>query len=131
MNSFIAENPPIDKKLKKKRKREDENEAAESRKFFKADNMQSEQLTTPTCNDSKEYNSSSCGSANEEEEGLNNDEDDEMPSTKFRRGEELPSDLDIGSDCNSADSNEPTDELDDGDWNMMGAALEREFLGLE
>lgn len=124
----IAENPPIDKKLKKKRKREDENEAAESRKFFKAENTK---LTPPPTinNDDKDYNSSSCGSDNEEQR--NYDDDDEMPSTKFRRGEELPSDLDIGSECNSADSHEPTDELDDGDWNMMGAALEREFLGLE
>jgi RNA polymerase II subunit A C-terminal domain phosphatase len=28
-------------------------------------------------------------------------------------------------------SEDPIDEVDDGDWNMMGAALEREFLGLE
>lgn len=62
---------------------------------------------------------------NEEEE-----DDDEMPSTKFRRGEALPSDLDISSG-DSAGSVEPIDEVDDGDWNMMGAALEREFLGLE
>lgn len=69
-----------------------------------------------------------------EVEGYNFDEDeddDEMPSARFRRGEDLPSDLDIGSECGSAGSNDPIDEDDDGDWNMMGAALEREFLGLE
>jgi len=43
-------------------------------------------------------------------------------------GEDLPSDLEIGSDSNS--EKDPEDE-DDGEWNMMGAALEREFLGLE
>lgn len=53
---------------------------------------------------------------------------DEFPSTKFRRGEELSSDLDIGQGSNSDGSVEPPDEIDDGDWNMMGAALEREFL---
>lgn len=44
-------------------------------------------------------------------------------------GEELPSDLEMGSDSNSGDNQE--DDGDDGEWNMMGAALEREFLGLE
>lgn len=53
---------------------------------------------------------------------------DEDPSVKFRRGEELPSDLEIGQDSNSEGSAEAPDEIDDGDWNMMGAALEREFL---
>jgi RNA polymerase II subunit A-like phosphatase len=50
-----------------------------------------------------------------------------MPSTKFRRGEALPSDLELGDD-DSCGSDEPIDEIDDGDWTMMGAALEREFL---
>lgn len=43
-------------------------------------------------------------------------------------GEELPSDLEMGSDSNSENNQE---DEDDGEWNMMGAALEREFLGLE
>lgn len=53
---------------------------------------------------------------------------DEFPSTKFRRGEELSSDLEFGQDSNSEGSVDAPDEMDDGDWNMMGAALEREFL---
>lgn len=53
---------------------------------------------------------------------------DEFPSTKFRRGEMLGSDLDFGQDSNSERSEEAMDEVDDGEWNMMGAALEREFL---
>lgn len=52
---------------------------------------------------------------------------DEFPSTKFRRGEKLDSDLDLG-DSNSDGSVDPPDEIEDGEWNMMGAALEREFL---
>lgn len=48
-------------------------------------------------------------------------------SEKFRRGAELPSDLEL-TDNNSDGSEEPPDEISDGDWNMMGAALEREFL---
>lgn len=53
---------------------------------------------------------------------------DEFPSAKFRRGEELGSDVDFGQDSNSEGSVEAQDEADDGEWNMMGAALEREFL---
>jgi RNA polymerase II subunit A C-terminal domain phosphatase len=45
----------------------------------------------------------------------------------FQTTGEVPSDL----DSNSMGSEDPIDEVDDGDWNMMGAALEREFLGLE
>lgn len=69
----------------------------------------------------------------EDDDGENaqHDDDDEMPSSRFRRGADLPSDLDMGSDCGSAASAEPADDEDDGDWNQMGAALEREFLGLE
>ena len=54
---------------------------------------------------------------------------------KFRRGGDLPSDLDMGDgdddDGDSADSSDNEDYEDDGDWNMMGAALERDFLGLD
>lgn len=53
---------------------------------------------------------------------------DDCVSAKFRRGERLDSDLDIGQDSNSEGSTEAPDEIDDGEWNMMGAALEREFL---
>lgn len=59
------------------------------------------------------------------------EETEDMPSTKFRRGEALPSDLDLGeNDSDSPGSEGPPDpdEMDDGEWNMMGAALEREFL---
>jgi RNA polymerase II subunit A-like phosphatase len=61
-----------------------------------------------------------------ESDSEDGDDEDEMPSTKFRRGEALPSDLELGDD--SCGSDDPPDEIDDGEWNMMGAALEREFL---
>lgn len=119
------ENPPIDRKLKKKRKQEDEKEEVQSKKFFKSEQ---EEVSFSLQQSSAKRTTDS--SSNEDEDA---EEDDEMPSTKFRRGENLPSDLDIGSgsDDNSGNSDNANDEMDDGEWNMMGAALEREFLGLE
>lgn len=76
--------------------------------------------TDPDCE--KNSNNSSASSS---------DTDDESPVDKFRRGCDLPSDLDMGDGDNSADSSNNDDFEDDGDWNMMGAALEREFLGLD
>lgn len=118
----ISENPPIDKKLKRKRKREDEKEEASQRKIFGEEQKASAKRLINSHEDDKERNSDN--SSNSE-----NDDEDEMPSQRFRRGGDLPSDLDIGDE--SVGSNDPIDEEDDGDWNMMGAALEREFLGLE
>ncbi|XP_052893331.1 RNA polymerase II subunit A C-terminal domain phosphatase [Anopheles moucheti] len=123
------ENPPMEKSLRKRkrveeietnrgrhnifRKRaeedEDEQNKEEKRRILKYDN--------PEHNDENSQTNAS------------SDDEDESPSAKFRRGEDLPSDLDMGS--NSEGSNEPIDDVDDGDWNMMGAALEREFLGLD
>lgn len=73
--------------------------------------------------------SSSSGSTSSEDNAEDKKEDpDEMPSARFRRGCDLPSDLDMGS--NSEGSQDPIDD-DDGEWVSMGSALEREFLGLE
>ncbi|XP_076751000.1 RNA polymerase II subunit A C-terminal domain phosphatase Fcp1 [Xylocopa sonorina] len=74
-------------------------------------------------NGSSEDNSSSSG----RDDTLDDDDDD--PVTRFRRGEDLPDDLDLGD--NSQDSIEDLeimDNEDDREWNEMGAALEREFL---
>jgi len=77
-----------------------------------------------------ELNGSSSSSSDDNVEDKPDDVDpDEMPSARFRRGCDLPSDLDMGSDY-SQGSQDPIDD-DDGEWNMMGSALEREFLGLE
>ncbi|KAH8371535.1 hypothetical protein KR093_007910 [Drosophila rubida] len=117
------ENPPMDKKLLK-RKREDDNSNRAHDFFTRAEDVM---MAAPTASAPDFDKSSNEGDENEDEE--NEEDDDEMPSAKFRRGEELPSDLEMGSDSNS--ENNQDDEGDDGEWNMMGAALEREFLGLE
>lgn len=60
-----------------------------------------------------------------------NSTEDESPSVKFRRGENLDDDMldmDPEETQDSEGSIDPPDEVDDGEWNMMGAALEREFL---
>ncbi|XP_030378182.1 RNA polymerase II subunit A C-terminal domain phosphatase [Scaptodrosophila lebanonensis] len=118
------ENPPMDKNLLK-RKREDDN-SNRAHDFFTRteDVMIGATSRTPVDFDK----SSNEGDDNIEEDDDGEEDDDDIPSAKFRRGEELPSDLEMGSDSNS--ENNPEDE-DDGEWNMMGAALEREFLGLE
>ncbi|XP_017788336.1 PREDICTED: RNA polymerase II subunit A C-terminal domain phosphatase [Habropoda laboriosa] len=75
-------------------------------------------------NDSSEDDSSSSG-----KDDTIDDDDDDDPITRFRRGENLPDDLDLGD--NSQDSIEDLeimDNEDDREWNEMGAALEREFL---
>ncbi|XP_026841478.1 RNA polymerase II subunit A C-terminal domain phosphatase [Drosophila persimilis] len=113
------ENPPMDKKLLK-RKREDENSNRAHDFFMRTGDVM---MGAPTLANFEEDDRERDDN-NEDEE----DDDDEIPSAKFRRGEELPSDLEIGSDSNSENNQE---DEDDGEWNMMGAALEREFLGLE
>ncbi|XP_050513725.1 RNA polymerase II subunit A C-terminal domain phosphatase isoform X2 [Diabrotica virgifera virgifera] len=55
------------------------------------------------------------------------EDEDESPSVKFRRGENVHDMLDYEQD-DTQDSIEPVGDVDDGEWNMMGAALEREFL---
>ncbi|CAH0550969.1 unnamed protein product [Brassicogethes aeneus] len=60
---------------------------------------------------------------------INSADEEETISAKFRRGEKLDSDLELEPEESqgSEGSIEPN-EGDDGEWNMMGAALEREFL---
>ncbi|XP_078043867.1 RNA polymerase II subunit A C-terminal domain phosphatase Fcp1 [Augochlora pura] len=73
--------------------------------------------------------SSDDDSSSAKEDTMEDDDDDDDPVTRFRRGEDLPDDLDLGD--NSQDSIEDLeimDNEDDREWNAMGAALEREFL---
>lgn len=60
----------------------------------------------------------------DEDEKKKSDTDDESINAKFRRGEELPSDLDIEYNTEGTEEEQESD----GEWNVMGAALEREFL---
>ncbi|EDW02247.1 RNA polymerase II subunit A C-terminal domain phosphatase [Drosophila grimshawi] len=116
------ENPPMDKKLLK-RKREDES-SNRAHDFF----TRNEDIMLSAPGTIADFDKSSNEGDENDDEEENDEDDDEIPSAKFRRGEELPSDLEMGSDSNSENNQE---DEDDGEWNMMGAALEREFLGLE
>lgn len=127
---FYIENPPIDKVLKKKRKKEDEKEHVQAAKLFCPDKEAS--TSTKTSEKTKrnfEVNASSSSSSGEDNTEEKPDDPDESPSARFRRGCDLPSDLDMDSDY-SQGSQDPIDD-DDGEWVSMGSALEREFLGLE
>ena len=57
------------------------------------------------------------------EDEVEDDSQLESPRVKFRNGEELPSDFDV--DQASDDSGD--DGEDQGDWSLMGAALEKEL----
>ena len=57
------------------------------------------------------------------------DDDDDDPVVRFRRGEGLPDDLDLGDySQDSVEDLEAENVDDEREWNAMGAALEREFL---
>ncbi|XP_053962975.1 RNA polymerase II subunit A C-terminal domain phosphatase [Anastrepha ludens] len=109
------ENPPVDKTLRKRRREEKEQDR--TREFF---TRASDLIIRSGTNEDADKSS----------EGEDNDDDDESPSAKFRRGEKLPSDIEMGTDSDDG-SHGNEDSGDDGEWNMMGAALEREFLGLD
>ncbi|XP_067632827.1 RNA polymerase II subunit A C-terminal domain phosphatase isoform X2 [Eurosta solidaginis] len=111
------ENPPVDKTLRKRRREEKEQDR--TREFF----TRASDIIMGTASN-EDVDRSTDGEENDD------DDDDETPSTKFRRGEKLPSDLEMGSDSEDG-SRGNEDSEDDGEWNMMGAALEREFLGLD
>ncbi|CAG9765868.1 unnamed protein product [Ceutorhynchus assimilis] len=64
-----------------------------------------------------------------EDSDEDNSQDFELPSSKFRRGGDLYElDAERDEDDNDTSSFGAPDEEDEGEWNMMGAALEREFL---
>ncbi|XP_050073858.1 RNA polymerase II subunit A C-terminal domain phosphatase [Anopheles maculipalpis] len=123
------ENPPMEKALRK-RKRVEEIETNRGRhNIFRKRTEEEEQRKEENRRILKYDNNAENNDENSQTNASSEDEEDESPSAKFRRGGDLPSDLDMGS--NSEGSEEPIDDVDDGDWNMMGAALEREFLGLD
>ncbi|KYN01568.1 PREDICTED: RNA polymerase II subunit A C-terminal domain phosphatase [Cyphomyrmex costatus] len=61
------------------------------------------------------------------EDDDNNDSDEDLVA-RFRRGEELPDDLDLGDNSQDSVDDFEEDNEDDREWNALGAALEREFL---
>ncbi|XP_011875517.1 PREDICTED: RNA polymerase II subunit A C-terminal domain phosphatase isoform X2 [Vollenhovia emeryi] len=57
----------------------------------------------------------------------NNDSDDDLVA-RFRKGGDLPDDLDLGDNSQDSVDDLEEDNEDDREWNALGAALEREFL---
>lgn len=119
----------------RKRKREEETEEVQ-RKMFHSNESNAPDLTYKgkSKGRSRSGSSSSGSSSDSSSNKHSSDTEDESLGDKFRRGGDLPSDLDMGSNDGSGDSvksDDDNDDGDDGDWNMMGAALEREFLGMD
>lgn len=65
---------------------------------------------------------------NDDDDDADNDEDDDDPVICFRRGQDLPDDLDLGDNSQDSIDDFEEDNEDDREWNALGAALEREFL---
>ena len=60
-----------------------------------------------------------------EDEGNEDESNLETPSSKFKKGDEVPSDYEV--DQASDDSVDGEDGEEGGDWSLMGAALEKEL----
>lgn len=131
--STPLENPPLTKDLRKRKRAEEDEEI--KRKIFRPNVDSAEAAAAAVA--AAAAAAENCGvddgdsqKSSTSSKSSKSISDDESPVEKFRRGCDLPSDLDCEGD-NSADSSNNEDLEDDGDWNMMGAALEREFLGLD
>ncbi|XP_070853818.1 RNA polymerase II subunit A C-terminal domain phosphatase-like [Drosophila suzukii] len=116
------ENPPMDRKVLKRMREDNSNSNRSSNRAIDDLLTRSEDVMIGAQN-VMEFDIGLNAEANDNNE--KEDDDDEMPRAKFRRGEDLPTDQEIGSDLNS--EKDPEDE-DDDEWDMMGAALEREYL---
>lgn len=73
------------------------------------------------------------GSSKDKDDNRNSDDDDNNDSdddlvTRFRTGEDLSDDLDLGDNSQDSVDDLEEDNEDDREWNALGAALEREFL---
>ena len=112
--------PPEAERTARKRKRGVVEEEDESKKIKTVD--------ISGMNDEAESVSSESGKSGRSSSG---EDEEESPSTKFRRGEEISSEFELDSNDSVDSVEQPGDEDDDGEWNMMGAALEREFLGFD
>lgn len=66
-------------------------------------------------------------SSSEESNSDPTDNEDETLNEQFRQGKNLE-ELGLEWGNNSENSVDPPDELNDSEWNMLGAALEKEFL---
>lgn len=91
--------------------------------------------TNDAANEEDENDAENVVSSGSEHEGVdyNDDDDDDDDERKKKDDDFVPdnrSDSGSGVSRDGADG-DGEDEEDDGDWNRMGAALEREFLGLD
>ncbi|KAG7201700.1 hypothetical protein KM043_004428 [Ampulex compressa] len=105
-------------------------ESEESANYEQDDMCMSVKKKKKLSNDSSDDENSSVEKGNNcRDDEDDDDDDDDDPVTRFRRGEDLPDDLDLGDNSqDSIDDLEATDNEDEREWNAMGAALEREFL---
>ncbi|XP_015594454.1 RNA polymerase II subunit A C-terminal domain phosphatase isoform X2 [Cephus cinctus] len=86
-------------------------------------------LDSSSDEDSSSESKEPCKDDNEDEDNDDkDDDDDDDPVTRFRRGEDLPSDLDLGDNSQDSVDLDAFENEDEREWNAMGAALEREFL---
>lgn len=128
--------PPEAERPSRKRRRSAEDETSEIKTFNQSVNISGTAEEVESI--SSESGKSGRSSSEEDEE--------ESPSAKFRRGkklvqnsvlvlfnfftgEEISSEFEIDSNDSVDSVEQPGSEDDDREWNMMGAALEREFLG--
>ncbi|KYQ55199.1 RNA polymerase II subunit A C-terminal domain phosphatase [Trachymyrmex zeteki] len=79
-------------------------------------------------NNDKDFSKDVDNHDSEDDDDDNNDSDDDDLVARFRRGGELPDDLDLGDNSQDSVDDFEEDNEDDREWNALGAALEREFL---
>ncbi|VVC44576.1 Hypothetical protein CINCED_3A002193 [Cinara cedri] len=84
-------------------------------------NSSSEESLAGSSRGHKRRHSSADSTDNEDEN------ESETVNEQFRRGKNLD-DMDLEWGNNSENSVDPPDEMNDSEWNMIGAALEKEFL---
>lgn len=104
-----------------------EDNADEYSKRTRRSNYNSEESSNDDdeCVSSKKKKKKLCYRSSEDEE---DDDDEDDPVTRFRRGEDLLDEFDLGDNSQDSVDLEPVENEDDREWNAMGAALEREFL---
>ncbi|XP_046751533.1 RNA polymerase II subunit A C-terminal domain phosphatase [Diprion similis] len=93
---------------------------------FEDEALTSKRRKTVILEEPDENSSTEGKKASDEDEEEDDPDDEDDPLTRFRRGEGSLDGFDLGDD--SQDSMEVAATEDDGEWNEMGAALEREFL---
>ncbi|CRL03381.1 CLUMA_CG016389, isoform A [Clunio marinus] len=121
-----GESPPEAERVARKRRSSPDENEEEVKKFRPTIDLSGKGDESSESGSERESGGSGRSSSKEDD-----DDEEESPSAKFRRGEEISSEFELDSNDSVESVEQPGDEEDDGEWNMMGAALEREFLGYE